>query len=44
MRYEIFNIGLDPIKNYSSKVTNRVDYFGCFCPEQVLIEEDIDIY
>jgi hypothetical protein len=44
MRHEVFNISLDLVKNYSSEVIYRVDYFNCFCPEQVLIKEDIDIY
>jgi hypothetical protein len=44
MRYEVFNIGLDLVENYPSKITYRIDYLGRFCSEQVLIKEDIDIY
>jgi hypothetical protein len=44
MGHEIINIGLDLIENYSSEVADRVNYLGYFGPEQVLVEEDIDIY
>jgi hypothetical protein len=44
MCYEILDIGLDLIKNYSPKITNCIDYFGYFYPEQVLVEENINIY
>jgi hypothetical protein len=42
--YEIFNINLDLVEGYVSEVTNSIDYLDCFCSEQVLIEENIDIY
>jgi hypothetical protein len=44
MRHEVFNIGLDLVENYSSEITNRVDYFSCFYSEQILIKENINIY
>jgi hypothetical protein len=44
MSHEIINIGLNLIKNYSPKITDRIDYFSRFGPEQILVEEDIDIY
>jgi hypothetical protein len=44
MRYEVFNIGLDLVEGYSSKIVYCIDYFGCFYSEQVLVEEDINIY
>jgi hypothetical protein len=42
--YEILDIGLDLVESYSPEITNRIDYFGCFCPEQVLVEENINIH
>jgi hypothetical protein len=42
--HKILDIGLDLVENYSPKVTNRIDYLGCFCPEQVLVEKNINIY
>jgi hypothetical protein len=42
--YEILDISLDLVKSYSPKVANSIDYFSYFCSEQVLIEENIDIY
>jgi hypothetical protein len=44
MRYEVFNIGLDLVEGYSSKIVYCIDSFGCFYSEQVLVEEDINIY
>jgi hypothetical protein len=31
--HEIINISLDLIKNYPSKVTNSIEYFGSFSTE-----------
>jgi hypothetical protein len=42
--HEILDISLDLIKNYSLEVTNRINYFGCFYPEQILVEENINIH
>jgi hypothetical protein len=42
MGHKVINIGLDLVENYSSEVTDRVDYLSCFSPEQVLVKEDID--
>jgi hypothetical protein len=44
MCYEILDISLDLVENYSPEVTNRIDYFGYFRSEQVLVEENINIY
>jgi hypothetical protein len=44
MYYEILDINLDPVENYSPEITNRINYFGCFCSEQVLVEKNINIY
>jgi hypothetical protein len=44
MCHEVFDIGLDPVESYSPKVANRIDYLGCFYPEQILVEENINIY
>jgi hypothetical protein len=42
--YKILNISLDPVKSYSSKVINHINYLGCFYSEQVLVEKNINIY
>jgi hypothetical protein len=44
MCYEILNISLDLVESYSFEVTNRIDYLGCFCSEQVLVKKNINIY
>jgi hypothetical protein len=44
MRYKVINISLDLVKNYSFEITNSIDYFGCFYPEQILVEKNINIY
>jgi hypothetical protein len=44
MCYEIFDISLDLVEGYSPKITNSIDYLGCFRSEQVLIEKNINIY
>jgi hypothetical protein len=44
MCYEILDINLYLVKNYSSKVANNIDYFGCSYSEPVLIEENINVY
>jgi hypothetical protein len=42
--YEIFDISLDLVEGYSPEVANSIDYLSCFRSEQVLIEENINIY
>jgi len=42
--HEVVDVGLDPIKSYTSKVTDSMDYFGCLRSKQVLVEKDIDIH
>jgi hypothetical protein len=42
--YEILDISLDLIEGYSPEVANSIDYLSYFRSEQVLIEENIDIY
>jgi hypothetical protein len=42
--YKILDIGLDLIESYSPKITNRINYLGCFRSKQVLVEENINIY
>jgi hypothetical protein len=44
VRYKILDISFDLIENYPPKITNSIDYLSYFCPEQVLIEENINIY
>jgi hypothetical protein len=44
MSHEVVDIGLNPIKGYSTKVTNGIDYFSSFNTEQVSIKKDINIY
>jgi hypothetical protein len=44
MYYEILNVSLDLVESYSPKVTNGIDYLGCFYFEQILIKENIDVY
>jgi hypothetical protein len=44
MCYKILDISFDLVESYSLEVANSIDYFGCFCSEQVLIEENVDIY
>jgi hypothetical protein len=33
MCHKILDISLDLVKSYSPKITNRINYFGYFCPE-----------
>jgi hypothetical protein len=44
MRYEILDISFDLVEGYPPEVANGIDYLSCFRPEQVLIEENINIY
>jgi hypothetical protein len=42
--YKVLDISLDLVEGYFPEVANSIDYFSCFCSEQVLIEENIDIH
>jgi hypothetical protein len=42
--YEIVNVSLDLIENYTAEITNNIYYFSWLAIKQVLVEEDIDIY
>jgi hypothetical protein len=42
--YKIINISFDPIENYPLEIADCINYLGCFGSEQVLVEEDINIY
>jgi hypothetical protein len=42
--YEIVDISLDLIENYTAEIANNIYYFGWLTTKQVLVEEDIDIY
>jgi hypothetical protein len=42
--YEVLDIGLDLVKGYALKITNRINYLSCFRSEQVLIKKNINIY
>jgi hypothetical protein len=42
--YKILDISLDLIESYSPKIANSIDYLSYFRSEQVLIEENVDIY
>jgi hypothetical protein len=44
MRHEVFDIGFDLVEGYALEITNYIDYLSCFCSEQILIKNDIDIY
>jgi hypothetical protein len=42
--HKVLDISLDLVKSYPPKITNRINYFSCFYPEQILVEENINIY
>jgi hypothetical protein len=44
MVYEIININLNLIKNYTAEITDNIYYFSWLTIKQILIEKDIDIY
>jgi hypothetical protein len=44
MVYEIVDINLNLIENYTTEITNNIYYFSWLATKQVLVKEDIDIY
>jgi hypothetical protein len=42
--HKVLDINLNLVENYSPEVTNRINYLGYFCSEQVLVEENINIH
>jgi hypothetical protein len=44
MVHEIIDISLNPIKGYTTEVTNNIYYFSWLATKQVLVKKDIDIH
>jgi hypothetical protein len=42
--HEVLDIGLDLVESYPPEIANRIDYLSCFYPEQVLVEENINVH
>jgi hypothetical protein len=44
MVYEIVDISLDLIENYTLEIADNIYYFGWLATKQVLVKKDINIY